>query len=199
MVRTVDGTLITQPSQFSNDVPFIANIVIERKDENARFYGRPIKAREILSSTGSTFNIPAGVEPLYRAIEVAEVGPDTPVMREVNPFSDNHHSPSADATVVEYDAPRGLSAPQTEVGPALERVETLPEYRYSEQEDDLYVVSEEQRPFLSEKTVAAPQHNESQRVEETRVAEATTEAEGEREGSERRDRASFLLTARYLV
>ena len=60
------------------------------------------------------------------------------------------------------------------------------------------MVSEEQRPFLAEKTVAAPQHNESQRVEETRVAEATTEADpmekGKREGSERRDRASFLLT-----
>ena len=139
MVSTVDGTLITQPSQFLNDVPFIGNIIIERKDENVRFYGRPIKAREIFSSTGSTLNIPAGVEPLYRAIEVAEAGPDTPVMREVttaNPFSDTHHSPSADATVVKYDAPRGVSAPQTEVGHALERVETLPEYRYSEQEDD---------------------------------------------------------------
>ena len=47
------------------------NIIIERSDENKRFYGRPIKASEILDLHSRT-EVPAGSEPLHIAIAAAE-------------------------------------------------------------------------------------------------------------------------------
>jgi hypothetical protein len=113
------------------------------------------------------------VEPLYRAIEAAEAGPNIPMMRETdtaNPFSDNNRDPSVIATAVQYNAPRDVSIPETRVGHTLKRVETLPEYQCSEHEDDLYAVPDQ--PFPSEKTAAAAQQIESRGVEETSVDEA---------------------------
>jgi len=47
------------------------NVIVERKDENRRFYGRPIKASEILDLHSRT-EVPAGSEPLHIAIAAAE-------------------------------------------------------------------------------------------------------------------------------
>jgi len=47
------------------------NIIIERSDENKRFYGRPIKASEILDLHSRT-EVPAGSEPLHIAIAAAQ-------------------------------------------------------------------------------------------------------------------------------
>lgn len=64
------------------------NIIIERTDENERFYGRPIKAKEILSET-SRIEVPAGSEPLHIAIANASSKalppPRNPQRRSVPP------------------------------------------------------------------------------------------------------------------
>lgn len=58
-------------SQWNDYSCAAGNIIIERSDENKRFYGRAIKASEILSED-SRVEVPPGTEQLHIAIAAAE-------------------------------------------------------------------------------------------------------------------------------
>lgn len=111
------------------------NIILSRKDENARFYGRSkITSKEILTagSDSPALDIPAAVGPLHAAIAQAEriesvvaqygPSPDVVVMHPNNPGVYTNYNQGVQASPFDdpYGRPSGASSssPQAARGPS---------------------------------------------------------------------------------